>query len=295
MFRLFRPLIFTKPFVRPLLSETKGFSAVEALEYLDNTKKLSIPGFDTNKPAVFRSAFSDFPAAKKWFKASNEHSGYPQKLDMGYLEKHGNAIVPLEVTRPSAHNVQNETFDRVEAPFSLLLAHMGAMEGQDVRLYLAQHLLEDLPAELNKDLPTPLTFLTCLKARGDIYASSLWMGRPPTRTPLHRDPNPNLFVQLAGKKKIRMMTPEVGRGVFERVRQQIRGAAGDANMRGAEMMQGREMEDLENAVWGENENGVRGWETTLTTGDALYIPLGWWHAVKGVGEGANGSVNWWFR
>ncbi|KAH7559230.1 hypothetical protein BM1_04167 [Bipolaris maydis] len=295
MFRLFRPLLFTKPFVRSYSSETKRFSTVEALEYVNNTKKLSIPGFDANKPAVFRSAFSDFPAEKKWFTSSNDHPGYLQELNLAYLEKHGNAIVPLEVTRPSVHNTQNETFDRIEAPFSLLLAHMGAMDDQGVRLYLAQHSLEDLPAELNKDLPTPLTFLTCLKARGDIYASSLWMGRPPTRTPLHRDPNPNLFVQLAGKKKVRMMTPEVGRGVFERVRQQIRGAAGDANMRGTEMMQGREMEGLETAVWDENEGGVKGWETTLTAGDALYIPLGWWHAVRGIGKGANASVNWWFR
>ncbi|EUC41922.1 hypothetical protein COCMIDRAFT_8424 [Bipolaris oryzae ATCC 44560] len=295
MFRLFRPLFFTKSFVRPYSSETNRFSTVEVLEYLDNTNKLSIPRFDINKPAVFRSAFSDFPAAEKWFSSSNDNSGYPQELNLAYLGKHGNKIVPLEITRSTINSAQNETFDRVEAPFSLLLTHISAMEDQCVRLYLAQHSLEDLPAELNKDLATPLAFLTCLKARGDIYASSLWMGRPPTRTPLHRDPNPNLFVQLAGKKKVRMMTPGVGRGVFERVRQQIRGASGDANMRGAEMMQGREMEGLENAVWGVNENGVKGWETTLTAGDALYIPLGWWHAVRGVGKGANASVNWWFR
>jgi hypothetical protein len=279
--------------VRAYSSEAKRFSAVEALEYLDTTGELNIPHFDANKPAVFKSAFSDYPAIKKWFTSNDDNSGCYHKLKLAYLDQYGNATVHLEVTRPSVDNAQNEMFDRIEAPLSLLLAHMGATEERGVRLYLAQHLLEDLPAELNKDLPTPLAFLTHLKARGDIYASSLWMGKPPTRTPLHRDPNPNLFVQLAGKKKIRMMKPEVGRGVFERVRQQISGATGDANMRGEEMMQGSEMEGLETAVWGEDEgclDGVKGWEMTLTSGDALYIPLGWWHAVRGIGKGANASV-----
>jgi ribosomal protein L16 Arg81 hydroxylase len=115
------------------------------------------------------------------------------------------------------------------------------------------------------------------------------MGRPPTRTPLHRDPNPNLFVQLAGKKTIRLMKPEVGRFLYESVRQKVHGAGGDANMRGEEMMQGGEMEGLENAVWDKDVKGdvaaATGVETTLRSGDALYIPYGWWHAVRGVGHG----------
>lgn len=266
---------------------------MEELGYIDDTSGLSTPAFDATKPAVFRSAFADYPAKKKWFTSSNEPSGYPQELNMAYLEKHGDATVTLEVTRPFTRCQQNETFDRIEAPFSLLLAHISAAEEHELRLYLAQHSLEDLPAELNKDLPTPLAFLSHLKARGDIYASSLWMGSPPTRTPLHRDPNPNLFVQLAGKKKFRIMRPDIGRSIFERVSQRIRGVAGDANMRGAEMMQGREMEGLEAAVWSEDKyllDGQEGWETTVTSGDALYIPLGWWHAVRGFGEGANASV-----
>ncbi|USP74507.1 uncharacterized protein yc1106_01781 [Curvularia clavata] len=293
MFRLLRPVYSTKPFVRSCSSVSRRFGAVEALEYIDEASGFSTPAFDANKPAVFRSAFAGYPARERWFNSSNEPSGYPQELNMAYLEKHGDAMVTLEVTRPFIGRPENEAFDRIEAPFSLLLAHVSAAGEQDLRLYLAQHSLEDLPAELNKDLPTPVAFLSHLKARGDIYASSLWMGSPPTRTPLHRDPNPNLFVQLAGKKKFRIMRPELGRSVFERVSRRIRGAAGDANMRGAEMMQGKEMEGLEAAVWGEDKSlldGQEGWETTLTSGDALYVPLGWWHAVRGVGKGANASV-----
>ena len=31
----------------------------------------------------------------------------------------------------------------------------------------------------------------------------------------------------------------------------------------------------------------------LGPGDTLYIPIGWWHAVRG-GEGANFSLNYWY-
>ncbi|KAJ4326091.1 hypothetical protein N0V94_000253 [Neodidymelliopsis sp. IMI 364377] len=158
----------------------------------------------------------------------------------------------------------------------------------ELRIYLAQHSLTDLPHSLRADLPTP-TLLSKL-GRGDIYASSLWMGRPPTRTPLHRDPNPNLFVQLAGQKVVRLMRPEIGRAVYERARLRA-GGGGRANMRGEEMMVGDEMQAIEEAVWDGQDEAIEGVEAQLSAGDGLYIPLGWWHAVRGIGTGANASVS----
>jgi hypothetical protein len=297
-----------RPDLRPVLK--RRFRSLKNTEYLDKKKQLSISEFDSDQPALFKEAFLDIPAIDRWFKKNplEEPTGnkwakvahsmyrYPQELNTTYLEQYGDATVPLELTRSSANSEsRNETFERFEAPLSLLLQHMSAAEAQDTRLYLAQHSLADLPAPLQEDLPTPSTFLSHLNARGDIYASSLWMGRPPTRTPLHRDPNPNLFVQLAGKKTIRLMKPAEGRIVYESVRQRVQGAGGDANIRGEEMMQGEEMEGLEMAVWNKDgedgDIGATGVEATLRSGDALYIPYGWWHAVRGVGKGANASVS----
>ena len=115
------------------------------------------------------------------------------------------------------------------------------------------------------------------------------MGRPPTQTPLHRDPNPNIFVQLAGKKVVRLMSPERGAKLYHRVK----GNAGSATMRGEEMMIGEERSKLEEAVWGlgEGYDDARGVEAQLENGDGLYIPLGWWHAVNGIGQGVNASVS----
>ncbi|KAJ4986897.1 Lysine-specific demethylase 8 [Stagonosporopsis vannaccii] len=270
---------------------------------LQPTEKNDITGFNANEPAIFREGFNDLPAIAKWFTPGID--AVTSDLKVSDLEQHGAAIVPLELTRSTPD--EPSTFERFEAPLSLLLTHMTGPSASDLRIYLAQHSLADLPPSLQADVPTP-KILTRL-GRGDIYASSLWMGRPPTRTPLHRDPNPNLFVQIAGQKVVRLMRPDIGRGVYERARLQA-GGGGRANIRGEEMMVGAEMQALEEAVWDEQDESIEGVEAQLSAGDGLYIPLGWWHAVRGIGAGANASVsrlmsekicadsmqvNWWFR
>lgn len=87
-----------------------------------------------------------------------------------------------------------------------------------------------------------------------------------------------------------MMRPDIGRGVFERARLRA-GGGGRASMRGEEMMVGNEMQALEEAVWDGQEEAVEGYEAQLSVGDGLYIPLGWWHAVRGIGTGTNASVS----
>ncbi|KAI0589822.1 Cupin-8 multi-domain protein [Pyrenophora tritici-repentis] len=270
-------------------------------------KALQVQGFSWHRPGYFKSAFLEIPARTKWFTPEIEGFRYPSVLNAAYLGQYGESIVPLEVTRSVSSNddgksAQN-TFERMEAPLSLLLQHMTATEPQNTQLYLAQHSLTDLAAPLQEDIPTPKDFFAALHSKGDVYGSSLWMGRPPTVTPLHRDPNPNFFVQLAGKKVVRLMQPKVGYALYERMKAQIGGTKGGASMRGVEMMQGKEKELLEDLVWSKDKDNmndptmhdVSGFEVTLRPGDALFIPLGWWHAVRGHGKGVNASVNWWFR
>ena len=72
------------------------------------------------------------------------------------------------------------------------------------------------------------------------------------------------------------------------------------------MMHGAERERLESAIWGTDEatageelmeskgadgDELNGWEGELEAGDALFIPMGWWHAVHGVGRGVTASVS----
>ena len=219
-------------------------------------------------------------------------------------------MLPLEYTVNDPQS-PSSTFQRGPAPLALFLswvaiatAPASAHSSQNVtgsRLYLAQAPLAALPAALHTDLPIPE--YVAKAGKGDVYDSNLWIGVPPTYTPLHKDPNPNLFVQLAGCKRVRLLEPSAGDDVFERVKAGLRQASGDRcaegskKFRGEEMMRGEERQLLAGAVWDNQEtsSGCEGLEAKLEAGDGMFIPQGWWHSIKGVGDGVTASVNWWFR
>ncbi|CAG8379896.1 unnamed protein product [Penicillium salamii] len=224
--------------------------------------------FQPEQPAILPQAFNDLPAMKQWFSPG---------LNTEYLRKHGgDAFVPLELTQSTP---EGPSFRSFHAPLSLFLDWMESPTPST--LYLAQCQLLDLPPILRADFPTPS--LVSHAGRGDIYDTNVWIGHPPTYTPLHRDPNPNLFVQLAGEKVVRLLAPNEGQAVFAGVRARL-GKSGDrgaAAFRGEEMMQGGERALLDEVVWGSDG----GFEARLGAGDGLFIPKGWWHSIKGVGEG----------
>ena len=256
--------------------------------------------FVPSKPALLPKAhFIALPSIRKWFRIAQDKPG-GVALDYSHLSKFGDAIVPLEFTRlstVSAAHQEDDSFQRAEVPFYIFLkwTKSTTLETSE-RLYLAQASLASLPEALKVDFPTPE--IVAKAGNGDIYDTNIWMGIPPTFTPLHRDPNPNLFVQLAGHKIVRILPPEMGDKVFAQVQNEL-GRSGSAAFRGEDMMKGEEKRLLEEQVWNDtsilDEAGEVGYEARVGRGDGLFIPKGWWHSVKGVGEGITGSVNWWFR
>ncbi|MCJ1287136.1 hypothetical protein MMC26_006484 [Xylographa opegraphella] len=226
--------------------------------------------------------FKALPAIQKWFQP---HPTKADRYDVApdCLQSYGSATVLLEYSSSTTQ------FVRSHAPLSLFLEWLNHSNSESKdRLYLGQTCLDDLPQALRSDLPTPAHVVS--SGRGDIYAANLWMGRPPTYTPLHRDPNPNLFVQLAGSKTVRLMDPAAGQRIFARVQASL-GEAASAKFRGEEMMHGRERQVLEEQVWGSGGETEGGFEAQLQAGDAIFIPNGWWHSIKGIGEGVTASVS----
>ncbi|KAI1777390.1 Clavaminate synthase-like protein [Hypoxylon cercidicola] len=215
-----------------------------------------------------------------------------------YRESYLPALIEA-VTQSSdrAENPNNpSSFQQFDAPLSLIMSacQFNLTRNNSAerikRIYVAQSSLSNLPQPLSRDLPTP--DIVRHTGKGDIYSSSIWLGLQPTYTPLHRDPNPNLFCQLVGSKRIRLMTPDRGDEIYARVRREL-GSHGSSRFRGPEMMGGRERELLHSAVW----EGETVSEVSLSLGDALFIPTGWWHSVASDGTDGelNSSVNWWFR
>ncbi|THC96746.1 hypothetical protein EYZ11_003755 [Aspergillus tanneri] len=292
-------------------TSSSGYHPLDILEGVDIVKfrkRCFIPELPITLPPGY---FGDFPAVERWFQTSLSQPE-ASRLNIAYLKQHGaDALVPLELTQShleqSAHQEspgKDEIgFRKFHAPLSLFLEWIRAAETQSppTRLYLAQCQLLDLPQTLRNDFPTPA--LVSQAGRGDIYDTNVWIGHPPTYTPLHRDPNPNLFVQLAGKKVVRLIAPDKGQALFASVRQKLEKSGGHeaAAFRGEEMMQGQERALLEEAVWGDvsdisgSKNDCKGYEVHLEAGDGLFIPKAWWHSIKGVGKRVTASVNWWFR
>lgn len=193
-----------------------------------------------------------------------------------------------------------DLFTQLDAPLRLLVAAIkfNSLQENDtsehIQLYIAQSSLSALPEKLQSDLSAPEVVLRA--GRGDIYSSSIWLGTQPTYTPLHRDPNPNLFCQLFGTKSVKLMHPSMGQTLFYRVQAKI-GQQGNSHIRTADMMQGAEREALHQAVWESQEGQEHIYDVDVRPGDALFIPKGWWHSIKSVGADGqlNASANWWFR
>lgn len=295
-------------------SSTRPYRILEPLPHVD-VDTFRQQYFGPEHPVVFpRSKFGDLPAVNNWFESTSPQlpaTTRPEaRLNLEYLQKHGaDAFVPLELTELAVSNssgngngdtsrrdsvAEVESFRQFHAPLILFLEWMRTAETspQSTRLYLAQCQLLDLPQVLRDDFPTP--DLVAKVGRGDIYDTNVWIGRPPTYTPLHRDPNPNLFVQLAGKKIVRLLAPTEGQTLFSSIRRQLGKSGGKdaAAIRGEEMMQGQERALLDERVWGDSAScsDGSGYEAYLEAGDGLFIPTGWWHSIKGVGEGVTASV-----
>lgn len=258
------------------------------------------------------------PAAGKWF---SEDAGPDTVAMFQYLSAFGEAILPYELLvdperdspqslwnlqkrlqdsagaeftqylSQTTHGQSHTRFHRFSAPLSLFLQACNSTSKLPLRLYIAQAQISDLPKRLQEDLPTPRIVREA--GKGDIYDANLWMGIPPTYTPLHKDPNPNLFVQIASSKSIRLFRPETGRSLLYDVQRRL-GQRSSSSFRGHEMMEDPERGALEEVTWGDSAPS-EGFEVTVSPGDALFIPKGYWHSIKSIGTVVNASVNWWFR
>lgn len=280
---------------KPLLFRNDAASPTSHLRSLNKWFSKDPGGF-----SAYMDSFQDWPFPYELILSSSEMKHALASFRDWLLESSDITDQILAgILKESLAEGEDRTFFQLVAPLRLLVKALEFNRAQrskatsTLELYIAQSELGELPRPLQDDLLPPK--LVKHAGKGDIYQSSLWVGTEPTYTPLHRDPNPNLFCQLCGCKVVRLLPPSSGDRLFYEVQAKIH-QRGNSRIRSTEMMEGQERKVLHDAVWNDGEAGEFH-QAELSPGDALFIPDGWWHSVKSnKAEGQlNGSVNWWFR
>jgi ribosomal protein L16 Arg81 hydroxylase len=200
--------------------------------------------YAANRPVVLTSLVDHWPALTKW--------------SLDYLaERVGDATVELQAERSAAddYELAKDRHKRTSSMREVINAIRNEDESND--FYVTAY-----NDTTNKQTLAPLWEdvgdLSILQPSGGLDGF-LWFGPKGTLTPFHHDLTNNLLVQVLGRKRVHMVPSwEVGR-----MRNSIHCFSGRSP-----------------AEWPNGENLPPLVECEIGPGDALFLPIGWWHHVE---------------
>ena len=204
-----------------------------------------------NKPLVVTDVVGDWPACDRWTL---------DDLERRFGDVEVEAMVGRDADPECDRRFENhQTVMTMAELVGRLREHEGSASN-DVYMVARNRTLErEAMAPLFDDIAVPEEWLDPNGLRG---ACSLWLGPAGTVTPLHHDKNNILLCQIRGTKRIRLVAPfEVD--VFDSL--------------------GAIYSPIDPLAEGDDRHPalehIRVHEVTLESGEALFIPIGWFHHV----------------
>ncbi|TPX51246.1 hypothetical protein SeLEV6574_g00374 [Synchytrium endobioticum] len=218
------------------------------------------------QPVVLTDCISHWPAlsTRPW-------------LDLQYLAATmgPDRMVPVEIGASYADDAWTQRLVTVAEFFDRLT---GPAEAEP--WYLAQHsLFTQFPA-LAGDIVVPDYCHACPSEHDAAVRMNAWFGPKDTYSPLHTDPFENLLAQVVGYKRAVLVAPCDSAGVYP--------YDGDTMLHNTAQLD-VENPDLDRFPLART---VTCYEAMLEPGDVLYIPVGWWHALRSLSTSF--SVSFWF-
>jgi Family of unknown function (DUF6065)/Cupin-like domain len=237
---------------------------LSSLETLRRQSPRKIPA----RSAITPEQFLEEHYAANWpVRLSGELAGWPAlgRWTPEYLKtKIGSAAVEVQAGRSANPDFErNMAAHRTTMPFDEFIDRVTTAGGND--LYLTAYNSASNEAAL-APLQEDLGFLDKLLDRADGRSRGMmWIGGEGTFTPLHHDLTNNLLLQIVGRKRLLLVAPGATPRLYNdhHVYSQIRDL-------------------LEPGILSRYPKleGIHVHQIMLNPGEALFIPLGWWHQVS---------------
>lgn len=253
---------------------------------LSLVRTISQEEFETNTsyiinsqlPVLIKNYASNWPAVndnnRKWNNLSNFHKrvrGYSVPLEIG-----GDYMQIVSASQSLESDTISNKPSLQEIDFGSFIDYIYTNNHDDnTHLYVAQKDIQDIPPLLD-DIIKP----SFIQDR-NLYGTNIWFsGHAGSSSPNHFDPYENMLCQVFGSKKCILFSPKESKHLYQ---------AHGTSQKNTSTVDNFIQIDYKRYPLLRN---VQGYECELQAGDALYIPLKWWHYCKS--HSMNCSINFWF-
>jgi len=206
--------------------------------------------FLVNRPVVLTGLTEDWPAVRVWG---------PEYFRSRFGDERVEITHRREADRCYERNFASH---RTTVRFADYVSMVEDRAGNDHYVVARNHVLESPGlGKLKDDFSCFDGILDPLTA--EVPYVRLWFGPAGTLTPLHCDDRSVLFVQVTGRKQVKMIAPYFLGNVYNDDR-----CYSSVDLESVDLDRFPAMRD------------VPVLETVLEPGECLFIPLGWWHWVR---------------